>query len=96
MTTHDAVEEFRKLLNETVSLQGEDVGDLVDEIRPFLAGHSPAMQGAALADLVAIWIAGHHPSLRQAMFDMHVQAVPGLVEINDKLMYGDDGFPGSE
>jgi len=95
MATHDAVEELRKLLDEA-TLRGEDVGAVVDEIRPFLAGYSPALQGAVLSDLVAIWIVGHHPALRQIIFDMHVAAVPGLVDINDKLIYGEDGFPGAQ
>lgn len=95
MATHDGIEELRKLLDGAMPLP-DDVGALVDEIKPLLAGHSPALQGAVLADLVSIWIAGHHPKLRKIMFDMHVMAVPRLVEINDKILFGDEGFPGGE
>ena len=35
------------------------VRKLVQRIRPLLAGRAAQMQGAVLADLLAIWIAGH-------------------------------------
>jgi hypothetical protein len=32
---------------------------LADRIKPLLAGKGPGVQSAALADLVALWLAGH-------------------------------------
>jgi hypothetical protein len=37
----------------------EDVMALVRAVRPFFAGKSEEVQGAALADLTALWVAGH-------------------------------------
>jgi hypothetical protein len=38
-----------------------DVKAIVDHhLKPILAGHPPEAQGAALADCVALWLAGHH------------------------------------
>jgi hypothetical protein len=38
--------------------------DLVDRIKPLLAGHDAAIQGTALAELLALQLAGHYPELR--------------------------------
>jgi hypothetical protein len=32
---------------------------IVEACKPILTGHDPDVQGAALADLTAIWLAGH-------------------------------------
>jgi hypothetical protein len=40
----------------------EEVWELVEAIRPILAGHEPAVQGATLGYLVGVWIAGHRPA----------------------------------
>lgn len=41
----------------------ERIMELVEQLRPrvfpFLAGQPPAIQGGVLADLLAIWLAGH-------------------------------------
>jgi hypothetical protein len=37
------------------------VEELVETIRPILAGHEPAVQGAVLGYLVGVWVAGHRP-----------------------------------
>jgi hypothetical protein len=39
--------------------KGIESQELVERIAPILHGHEPDVQGAALADLVAIWLAGH-------------------------------------
>ena len=57
---------------------------LVDEVKPLLAGHSPAVQGAVLADLLAIWLGGHHAGgdtadLRDRLLEMHVSKVRELI-----------------
>lgn len=55
---------------------------IVDRIRPMLAGYHPAEQGAALADLLAIWLAGHPAEIREALLKMHVDKVRELVPVN--------------
>lgn len=55
---------------------------LVERIRPLLAGHPPEVQGAALADLVAIFIAGHISVDRDTT--LMVQSV--LIEAHQQLV----------
>jgi hypothetical protein len=62
------------------------VVEIVDSIRPLLAGHHPAAQGAALADLLAIWLAGHEHSLREPLLNNHVVRVRELVPVNVAAM----------
>jgi hypothetical protein len=71
-----------------------DVGAVVNQIRPILAGRPPEMQGAILADLLAIWLAGLHVAgdvgqtrkLRAEMLAMHVSAVEELIKVNAEIM----------
>jgi len=71
-----------------------EVVALVDAIRPLLAGKSADVQGAALADLLAIWLAGHHTpgdegatrELRAELLAMHCSKVRELVPVNARLI----------
>jgi hypothetical protein len=36
-----------------------DALDLSDQVKPILSGHNPNVVGGALADLVALYVAGH-------------------------------------
>jgi len=63
---------------------------LVKMLRPHLAGYRPEIQGAVLADLTSLWIAGHrHPDpaeqdrLRAELLEMHMDAVKQLVAPSD-------------
>lgn len=49
--------------------------DLAARIEPILKGHDPAVQGAALAQLLAIWVAGHNEEARVGLLDMHIVGV---------------------
>ena len=55
-----------------------------------LAGKGSEVQGAALADLVAIWLGGHHPLIRNESFKTWVDLVLDFVKIEDR--YGLDKF----
>jgi hypothetical protein len=59
---------------------------VVARIRPMLAGRHPGEQGAILADLLAIWLAGHPFELREALLDNHVERVRDLIPPNVKAM----------
>jgi hypothetical protein len=68
----------------TLSLQ------LAEQIAPLLAGWEPAVQGAALADLLARWLAGHFTgdrgttkSLRDVMLAEHIRSVVQLIDVNE-------------
>lgn len=68
--------------------QENEVIATVDRIRPLLAGRSPEVQRAVLADLLAIWVAGHPPQLRQGLMDMHIDMVRVLIPLNAKIIRG--------
>jgi hypothetical protein len=71
-----------------------DVEHLSNRIKPLLAGKSPELQGAVLADLLALFIAGHHPGLREEILLLHIEAVRALVEPNEAMMFPDGLPPG--
>lgn len=65
-------------------------------IAPLLAGREPSVQGAALADLLAIWLSGHRAldeagaidraktdDLRGELLAEHLRVVKRLVAAND-------------
>jgi hypothetical protein len=66
---------------------------LVKSIRPMLAGKGSEVQGAALCDLCAIWLAGHHPDQRNEVLANFLKALVRLTVINESIMFGDGGFP---
>lgn len=73
-----------------------DVALLVDRIRPILAGHPPEIQGAAMADLLGIWLAGHiihgdpaeTSALRARLLATHIELVADLIPINEAEIHG--------
>lgn len=66
---------------------------LVQKIRPILAHQGPETQGAVLVDLVAIWLAGHHPAVRDETLSTFLDTLTKLIVVNEKIMFGDGGFP---
>ncbi len=68
--------------------------EMVACIKPILAGHDPALQSIVLADLLATFIAGHHPGLRADALAMHDDLVRDLIPQNEKEIFGDAGHPG--
>jgi hypothetical protein len=64
--------------------------ELVRAVCPLFEGRSPQVQGAALADLLATWLAGHvklgDPQatkvVRETMLALHIKAVRGLIDVN--------------
>ncbi|WP_166304372.1 hypothetical protein [Bradyrhizobium sp. 2S1] len=59
----------------------EHADELVDAIRPLLAGKNPEVQGATIAQLLAIFIAGHAPPLRDGARKLLMDCCDGLVPI---------------
>jgi MoxR-like ATPase len=74
--------------------QAEEVVELVEQIRPLLAGRSPEVQSAVLADLLALWLAGHQAldaagataidKVRAQLLQNHMELVLSLIPINEK------------
>jgi hypothetical protein len=75
------------------SEQANEAMALVNEIRPLFAGKSAQTQGAVLADLLAMWLAGHviqgdpegTKSFREQALEIHIVGVKALIDINYKI-----------
>jgi len=76
--------------------QATQVSEIVDEIKPILAGNPPEVQGAVIADLLAIWLVGHPPQIREEALAFHIDAVRELIEVEDALAFGPAGHPDKE
>jgi hypothetical protein len=66
---------------------------IVDSIKPLLTGHGPGVQGAALMELLALFIAGHAPDDRERLLTLHVQQVRAMLPIVDHELFGSAGHP---
>jgi hypothetical protein len=63
---------------------------LVKACRPLFAGKPPPVQGAALADMLAIWLASHVVpgdeaatiAVRAELLERHLETVAALIPIN--------------
>jgi hypothetical protein len=71
-----------------------DIADVVARIMPLLAGRAPGVQSAILADLLAIWLAGHQVEgdaektrkLRADLLAGHLTLVRQLAPVNAKII----------
>lgn len=69
------------------------VTEIVNAIKPLLGGHPPEVQGAVIADLLAIWLASHAPELRETALTFHIDMVRLLTATEEALIFGADGHP---
>lgn len=60
--------------------------ELADLIMPMLAGKGADVQGAAIGQLLAIFVAGHHPMLRDEALTMVVEMARELVPLQIEEM----------
>lgn len=73
-----------------------EVSQIVERVRPLLAGRPPQVQGAVLADLLAKWLAGHifrgNPgetdALREKLLESHLDLVRRLIPVNAASIHG--------
>ena len=76
----------------TPSEEVATIADMAAAIGKVLAGHPAPLQGAALADCLAMWLAGHHVAgdkhttrkMRAELLAMHCALVRSLVPQNAK------------
>jgi hypothetical protein len=54
-------------------------------IQPFLHGLHPGEQGAILADLFAIWLAGYPADTHERLIDSHIRGVRRLLTLYVEL-----------
>lgn len=79
--------------NDDVEFDATEVMETVESMKPLLAGKAPIIQGAVLGDLLATWLAGHPPMMREQLIELHIDAVRALVPINEGLIFGERGHP---
>lgn len=48
-------------------------GAIVAQCKPIFAGQHPVAQGAAIADLIALWLGGHRPDVREPAFNLLIE-----------------------
>jgi len=68
----------------------EQILELTKQIKPLLAGKPAVVQSGALADLIAMWLAGHWipgcpdetEQIRRDLFERYCELVIDLVEVN--------------
>ena len=63
-----------------------EVDEVVQACRPILAGRHPAIVSAVLADMLAIWLAGHPKPYREDVLRGHIDLVRDLIAINAKII----------
>jgi hypothetical protein len=74
--------------------QLREIAHRVGQIKPALAGLPPEVQGAILADLLALWLAGHHiegdkdatRAMRAELLAEHCTYVRQLTSVNAKIL----------
>jgi hypothetical protein len=57
----------------------QDVLHLSERLKAELADKPPYVQGAALADMLAIWLASHPADLHEDLMRKHIAAVRALL-----------------
>lgn len=66
---------------------------LVQSIMPLMHGRDPGVQGGALCDLLAMWLAGHPDWMREDMLAFHMAMVLELTPVNERQLFGGHGHP---
>jgi hypothetical protein len=72
----------------------EEVTLVAERIKPLLAGYEPEVQGAVLADLLGLWLAGHQVAgdvdatrtMRAELLALHCAAVRTLTAVNAMII----------
>jgi len=59
------------------------------KIQPLLKGLGPDIQGAVLADLLSIWLAGFPEEMREDVLTLHIEQMRPLIEVSAKMMRGE-------
>lgn len=66
---------------------------LVHKIAPILRGNHASVQGAALGELTAMWVAGHAPHLRERVITRHQTLTTDLIPEVERAMFNGKGHP---
>lgn len=80
-------------MTESEFCYAEEFRRIEDAIKPLLTGHPPPLQGAILADLLALYLAGHAPDLREDILQITINTIRRLIPVNEANLFGPDGHP---
>lgn len=70
-----------------------EVDTIIEGCKALLFGHGPDVQGAVLAELTSLWLAGHPDYSRQMLFEVHSEGVHRSIATHEKILFGKDGHP---
>ena len=66
---------------------------ICNQIVPLLRGQGPDVQGVVLANIVALWLAGHHPALRGEVIKQWSELMHNLVPLAEDDIFGEQVRP---
>lgn len=69
--------------------QATEATELAKRVHHLFAGHDPGVQGAAIADLAATWLAGHPREIRVAVLREWLKLVARVTEIEAERLRTD-------
>lgn len=72
------------------------VETIVAGCRPILGGHPPEVQGAAIADILSLFITAHAPHLREQAMQSLIKTATDLVPINERQLFPNGKHPYAE
>lgn len=65
------------------------VHDIVEQCSDLLHGEGPDVQGAVLAELLSMWLAGFDEDMREPMLAFHLSFIRPLIRINAAIIRGE-------
>lgn len=80
-------------LHKLTEAKAVETQELVNQIAPMLHGRDPGVTGGCLADLLAMWLAGHPDFVREDMLAFHMMSTMELVAVNEKIIFAGGGHP---
>ena len=83
----------REDVEEHAALSTDAAAELVERLRPAFAGVAPEITGAVLGELLAIFVAGHHPGMRDEAFNMVMNLARDLVSPTIEEMIANGSAP---
>lgn len=61
---------------------------LADRIKPLLEGEDPGIIGAALIEVVSMFVVSHAPQIREEAFDHFIATVREMIPVHHRIMFG--------
>ena len=64
----------------------DEIEETLKAVMRLLAGKNPMLQAAVLADLTAMYFAGHHPSIREVTMQAWIETMQKLIKPNEEML----------